>query len=577
MATTVSPLKILSDLGMNPWEIENDEDYLRALKEGIITIEAASKGKGDRRSEILRDELIRVRKERKAAPTTEVGVKEKKTTIKGTKLLPGTTFRPQDIKPVDVDDKKADAPALMPDRLESIANTVDSIALLLRRQFGLEKKQQRDNRKKQNKINKDARENKLEGKPKDKKTGLIPSSIAKPTLGFFGRIQKFFTNIAIGSALVSLLKWIKDPANAEKVTKFKDFLINNAPLILGGLAALALLPIVGSLVGLIGGIMGGLSMLGLAVPLLPIILKGILIAAVLALTVAAGNAIKNKLTQAISGGGKFEELDQKGRDDLLEAGINQGGTLVDEKGKALKIPAGENRRGDTIFKMGVVDPSMTDDIADARGIATQSQVIAHIGQEEYDKKVAALSKWKNLMGEKDPIKKQMGDELEVLPGQARRKIIDERADSQELADIKAMPSGFGKREQNAARTKALKEYENETARLAKEAQLAEEKRIREKYDKIIMEKFSEYFDTSADINTQSSNDGSKSSDLISKNLSGSKNIILNTGSTSSSGGTVVNGGGASSQNLAFSSTDPNNSHTLSAALVYNMSNAGAVG
>ena len=36
----------------------------------------------------------------------------------------------------------------MPDRLESnVANTVDSIALLLRRQFGLEKKQQRDNRK----------------------------------------------------------------------------------------------------------------------------------------------------------------------------------------------------------------------------------------------------------------------------------------------------------------------------------------------------------------------------------------------------------------------------------------------
>ena len=555
MATTVSPLKILSDLGMNPWEIENDEDYLRALKEGIITIEAASKGKGDRRSEILRDELIRVRKERKAAPTTEVGVKEKKTTIKGTKLLPGTTFRPQDIKPVDVDDKKADAPALMPDRLESIANTVDSIALLLRRQFGLEKKQQRDNRKKQNKINKDARENKLEGKPKDKKTGLIPSSIAKPTLGFFGRIQKFFTNIAIGSALVSLLKWIKDPANADKVTKFKDFLIDNAGWILGGLAAIALLPIVGGLVGMVGGIMGGLSMLGFAVPLLPIILKGILIAAVLALTLAAGNAIKNKLTQAISGGGKFEELDQKGRDDLLEAGINQGGTLIDEKGKALKIPAGQNKKGDTIFKMGVVDPSMTDDNADARGIATQSQVIAHIGQEEYDKKVAALSKWKNLIGEKDPLKKQMGEEIRTA-----NKEIDESY-KPEIAETGLFE--FGKKQDINKR--------------ALDEKAAKEEEIRAKYDKIIIEKFPEYFDTSADINTQSSNDGSKSSDLISKNLSGSKNIILNTGSTSSSGGTVVNGGGASSQNLAFSSTDPNNSHTLSAALVYNMSNAGAVG
>ena len=83
---------------MNPWEIENDEDYLRALKEGIITIEAATKGKGDKRSEILREELIRVRKEPK-----KTQVKEKKSTIKGAKLLPGTTFRPEDIKPVDVD------------------------------------------------------------------------------------------------------------------------------------------------------------------------------------------------------------------------------------------------------------------------------------------------------------------------------------------------------------------------------------------------------------------------------------------------------------------------------------------
>ena len=152
MATTISPIKILSDLGLNPWEIENDEDYLRALKEGIITIEAATKGKGDRRSEILREELIRVRKGPK-----KTQAKEKKSTIKGAKLLPGTTFRPEDIKPVDVE-KKGDAPALMPDRLDNIARTVDSIALLLRRQFNLETKQQRDAKIKQDKDTKDARE-----------------------------------------------------------------------------------------------------------------------------------------------------------------------------------------------------------------------------------------------------------------------------------------------------------------------------------------------------------------------------------------------------------------------------------
>ena len=543
---TVDPvLDILEEMGYDFDELDGD-GYKRSLKEAIIKL--TIKDAGDSRIEPLTIELQKVKGSRK------VQTKEKKTTISPAKFLTGTTFRPEDIKPADIDGSSTSSD-IVPDRLKNIADSLDSIALLLRRQLGVEKKQQRDARKEQNKLNKDAREDKLEGKPKDKKTGLIPSSIAKPTLGFFGRIQKFFTNIAIGSALVSLLKWIKDPANADKVTKFKDFLIDNAGWILGGLAAIALLPIVGGLVGMVGGIMGGLSMLGFAVPLLPIILKGILIAAVLALTLAAGNAIKNKLTQAISGGGKFEELDQKGRDDLLEAGINQGGTLIDEKGKALKIPAGQNKKGDTIFKMGVVDPSMTDDNADARGIATQSQVIAHIGQEEYDKKVAALSKWKNLIGEKDPLKKQMGEEIRTA-----NKEIDESY-KPEIAETGLFE--FGKKQDINKR--------------ALDEKAAKEEEIRAKYDKIIIEKFPEYFDTSADINTQSSNDGSKSSDLISKNLSGSKNIILNTGSTSSSGGTVVNGGGASSQNLAFSSTDPNNSHTLSAALVYNMSNAGAVG
>ena len=43
MATTISPIKILSDLGLNPWEIENDEDYLRALKEGIKLLKQLQK------------------------------------------------------------------------------------------------------------------------------------------------------------------------------------------------------------------------------------------------------------------------------------------------------------------------------------------------------------------------------------------------------------------------------------------------------------------------------------------------------------------------------------------------------
>ena len=292
MATTVSPIKILSDLGLNPWEIENDEDYLRALREGIITIEAATKGKGDKRSVILREELIRVRKGPK-----KTQAKEKKTTIKAKNFLPGTTFHPEDIKPVDIDpeSKQDDSSALVPKRLDGIANSVESIATLLRRQLGLQKKQQRDARIKQDKINKQDREDDLEKKPDDKKTGGLPKAITKPALGFFERIKNFFLNIVIGAGVVKLFDWLKDPANAEKVEKFSNFLINNAAWILGGLATLALLPTILTVVSVVKGILSGLALLGPLLPALPLILGGILLGAV-------AWWIGKKISRAITGG-----------------------------------------------------------------------------------------------------------------------------------------------------------------------------------------------------------------------------------------------------------------------------------
>ena len=65
MSVKISPIKILSDLGFEMVDIETDKDYLSALREGINTIEAATKGSGDRRSEALREELIRVREKKK--------------------------------------------------------------------------------------------------------------------------------------------------------------------------------------------------------------------------------------------------------------------------------------------------------------------------------------------------------------------------------------------------------------------------------------------------------------------------------------------------------------------------------
>ncbi len=77
MPVKISPIKILSDLGYEMVDIETDEDYLSALREGINTIEAATKGSGDKRSEALREEFLRVREERKS-PNKKVKISQKK-------------------------------------------------------------------------------------------------------------------------------------------------------------------------------------------------------------------------------------------------------------------------------------------------------------------------------------------------------------------------------------------------------------------------------------------------------------------------------------------------------------------
>ena len=431
MATTISPIKILSDLGLNPWEIENNEDYLRALKEGIITIEASTKGKGDRRSEILREELIRVRKEPK-----KTQVKEKKSTIRGNKLmgrepkkdapsptadkpklLPGSgKFNTDDVKPADVDkDKKKDSSGLNPDKLDSIAKTVESIALLLRRQFKLEKKQQRNSRRQQDKINKDARENKLEDKPKDKKTGLLPKAIKKPALNFFEKLKTFFLNIVIGAGVMKLFEWLKNPENAEKITKFKDFLVNNAGWILGGLAAIALLPIALSLVVVVKGILAGLALLGPLLPLLPWILGGILVGAV-------AWWIGKKISKFITGGEVIGAERKENKQELRASGIiklRKGVLNINgDDGKPLKVNTyGENSimgRDSTYGQPGSKDQKQDHkQRLNLRNPLHQEWYVKNYGQEALDQKLAAAEKFETTKAALVQTKDDMHDELDA--------------------------------------------------------------------------------------------------------------------------------------------------------------------
>ena len=317
-ATTTSPVKILLDLGYEIWEMEKD-GYRSALMESINDLTRINPRDG--RIAIL----IQALKNLKRAPD--------KPKINISKVL-NKRIKGSDIKSVDIDDStNTTSSALVPDRLNNVADSLDSIALLLRRQLGLEKKQQRDTKKQQDKINKDAREDKLEGKPKDKKTGLIPKAIKKPALNFFEKLKTFFLNIVIGSGVMKLFEWLKDPANAGKVEKFKDFLINNATWILGGLAAIALLPVLGGIMGVLGALKGGLLLLKPALGLLfsPAGLAALALALGIGGTLFAMKGAVDATKVKAAGGQKFYDKFQELKVPLEQAGIEIVGSGKDEK------------------------------------------------------------------------------------------------------------------------------------------------------------------------------------------------------------------------------------------------------
>ena len=64
--TSTDPLEILLEMGVDLDDL-SEQDYLGALMEAVATIEFQTKGKGDDRSDVLRKEIVKVRKNRKAA------------------------------------------------------------------------------------------------------------------------------------------------------------------------------------------------------------------------------------------------------------------------------------------------------------------------------------------------------------------------------------------------------------------------------------------------------------------------------------------------------------------------------
>ena len=308
------PIDILLEMGIDLDNLSEEEDYLSALKEAIATIQFQTKGGGDERSAILSQEVIKVRKSRKAA---DPKFKAKKTTIKpdaffdkkkpedqaqpvpGQKALPGSSVvkggaivKPSDIKPPEKEEEKDTK--LLPGNniLKDILGGVNSILGTLQNQNKSKKKQSEKDRKSKEKKKRGAQEDKLEKGPLKKFAGGA-KKLLKPVTNFFAEVLKFIGTVLIGRLLVKIINWMGDEKNAKKMDAIQDFFMATWPAFLAVFLAfsLGLGGFITSIIGLVGGfalkiaklvpmMLKGLTTLALGNPIATAIVAGTALAAV---------------------------------------------------------------------------------------------------------------------------------------------------------------------------------------------------------------------------------------------------------------------------------------------------------
>ena len=327
MAITVinpSVTKILLDLGIdpiNPYDPDNAEDtYMSAVREGINTIESATKGKGDRRTRILREEfqgLLERKRGKKVKFVSKLLAKKS--------IIPTNRIRPQALLPPAEGIGGASADS----QNNIIGGLLGSILKILQKDSNLDKLELRERRKERQREKRRETEDRIEKMLKG--TGAaaragqkVVDKLTSPFQSIWKRLTEFLKLTFIGTLFNKALNWFSKEENQEKMGRVVRFLKFWWPSILAGYLAF-FTPLGGLVTGAIG-------LLGTALPAL----SGLIAAnPILAAAVAAGGLVLG--AKALDGDFSGKEMSEEEKaaakeksekvmaDDFLPNLFNQGG------------------------------------------------------------------------------------------------------------------------------------------------------------------------------------------------------------------------------------------------------------
>ena len=275
MAVTIKPqiTKILLDLQIDPidlYDVDNAEQtYMSAVREGINTLEAATKGKGDRRSRILREEfqgLLARKKGRKVEKVAKIFGKKK--------IISTSKLKPQALLPGTASSSGS--------QRGGMGGVLGGILDVLKKGNKLDKKESETARKERQRQKRIKREESIEslksGIGTSAKAGKkIVSSLVAPFRDVWEKIANFLKFTVIGVLFNKALNWFGEEENKEKIKRIGRFLNFWWPSLLAGFA-LFFTPI--------GGLIAGAA--GILTTALPLLVGLIAKYPILAAALAAG-------------------------------------------------------------------------------------------------------------------------------------------------------------------------------------------------------------------------------------------------------------------------------------------------
>ena len=281
--TKHSPVKLLSDLGIDVMNLSSQEDYKSALIEGLAKLQYTGETSSER-FKILANEVRRVKTEQEKAKDPTYKTKEERPEVKkisassfkkgssvggAEKVAADTTgasaiqkWKPPaeggDLaKADDVTPKESGSDLIGP--LKTLNNSVNGIIETLKASNKAEGKAQNAARKAAEKDKRKGAESKLESIGGKLKT--VASNVLKPVQSIWAKILKFISTVFLGNIAMRLWGWFGDPKNTEKISSIFRFIKDWWPLLLA--AVMKFFPI---LLGPGGFILGVIALLAWGIP-----------------------------------------------------------------------------------------------------------------------------------------------------------------------------------------------------------------------------------------------------------------------------------------------------------------------